>query len=271
LKCFYKAIADSQASDPTKIKAKDNLRRSEEYASDALIYLRKREELIHFPNNFLQAQPDILIKREHTIEWLIRIQTQYKLSEDTLFMSVNILDRYLSKKPTNNISLLAITALNIAAKYEEIYPPHLKELANGKHSIKEILAMEVDVLCVLDYELSFPNVSVFIERFREIMGLNVSNVALYICEAQLLTPGMCNYLPSLQALSAIYLSQKLTNKAFPINSLPLKEANHSEGEVIQCSRDMLSNMLAKEKILLSNVRRKYKDVAKIVFKKDLLS
>eukprot|EP00826_Nyctotherus_ovalis_P027647 TRINITY_DN2162_c0_g1_i4.p1 TRINITY_DN2162_c0_g1~~TRINITY_DN2162_c0_g1_i4.p1 ORF type:complete len:265 (+),score=55.60 TRINITY_DN2162_c0_g1_i4:452-1246(+) len=260
------------------MKDGSDLRSCAEYAADALAYLRAREQLVHFQEHFLQAQPQITsAQRERSIEWLVEVQTHFKLSEDTLFMAAGILDRVLSRVAIDRdaLSLLALTALNIAAKYEEIYPPHLKDfivMADDKYSAKEVHDMELKVLEALDFELSVPSALAFIGRFRELMRLKASpSLALYICEAQLLTPGMCKYAPSLLAISAIHLAEKAVNREFNTSELPLKEANYSEEDVMQCSKDMLNNMLVKEQILLSNIRRKYKDVGKIVFKEDLLN
>lgn len=55
---------------------------------------------------------------------------KFKLKEETLFLAVNIIDRYLSQQTITKekFQLLATTALFIATKYEEIYPPTGQEL-----------------------------------------------------------------------------------------------------------------------------------------------
>jgi hypothetical protein len=48
---------------------------------------------------------------------------------DTFYVSANLVDRYLCKlkhKNKHNLQLIGITALWIAAKNEEIYPPKLQ-------------------------------------------------------------------------------------------------------------------------------------------------
>ena len=56
---------------------------------------------------------------------------KFKLSEETLFIAVNIIDRYLEKVQISRtrLQLVGITALFIACKYEEVYSvPHLNDL-----------------------------------------------------------------------------------------------------------------------------------------------
>jgi len=48
------------------------------------------------------------------------------MTNETLYLAVNILDRFLQKNPRiteDDYSLAGLTCLFIAGKYEEIYPP----------------------------------------------------------------------------------------------------------------------------------------------------
>jgi len=75
-------------------------------------------------------QPEINDKmRSILIDWLIEVHLKFKLLPETLFITVNILDRYLEKSKVgkSRLQLVGVTALLIASKYEEIYPPELKD------------------------------------------------------------------------------------------------------------------------------------------------
>lgn len=54
---------------------------------------------------------------------------KFKLLPETLFITVNIVDRYLSEVSVEKdlIQLVGVAALLIASKYEEIYPPNVKD------------------------------------------------------------------------------------------------------------------------------------------------
>jgi cyclin B len=59
----------------------------------------------------------------------------------------------------------------IATKYEEIYPPELKDLlsvSENKFSRNEVLAMERDMLHVLQFNITYPSAYRFLERFRKL-------------------------------------------------------------------------------------------------------
>ena len=63
---------------------------------------------------------------------------------ETLYVTVSTIDRYLAKVPIkkSQLHLLGITALLISTKYEEIYPPELKEFlkaSEDKFTKEEVL------------------------------------------------------------------------------------------------------------------------------------
>ena len=68
--------------------------------------------------------------RAEVINWLFRIHLKFRLWPETLYITVNLMDRYLSlyDMPAEKVYLLAIAALLIATKYEEIYPPEVRDL-----------------------------------------------------------------------------------------------------------------------------------------------
>ncbi len=48
---------------------------------------------------------------------------------ETLYLTVDLIDRFLSKKQTNrkNLQLVGVTSMLLAAKYEEIWSPEVKD------------------------------------------------------------------------------------------------------------------------------------------------
>ena len=63
-------------------------------------------------------------------DWLVEVHLKFKLVPETLYLTVNIIDRYLAKTEVSRpkLQLVGVTALLIASKYEEIYPPELRDL-----------------------------------------------------------------------------------------------------------------------------------------------
>ena len=74
--------------------------------------------------------PEISIKmREILIEWLVEVQQEYKLHRNTLFLAVSYIDRVLGAAPLpkQELQLLGATCMWIAAKFEELTSPLLRD------------------------------------------------------------------------------------------------------------------------------------------------
>ena len=85
--------------------------------------------------------------RSILVDWLVEVHLKFKLVPETLYLTVNIIDRYLSLTSVTRpkLQLVGVTALLIASKYEEIYPPELRDLVyicDRAYSKSEILKME---------------------------------------------------------------------------------------------------------------------------------
>lgn len=63
------------------------------------------------------------------ISWLIEVHLKFKLLPETLFVTINLIDRYSEKKQILklNYQLVGVTAMLIASKYEEIYAPEIRD------------------------------------------------------------------------------------------------------------------------------------------------
>lgn len=71
--------------------------------------------------------------------------------------------------------MVGIAALLIVAKYEEIYPPLLKDfvfMADNTYTADEILDMEKKILFSLDFDLSLTTAFRFLERFSKLAKLD---------------------------------------------------------------------------------------------------
>jgi len=73
------------------------------------------------------------------------------------------------------VQLVGIAALLTVTKYEEIYPPLLKDfvfIADNTYTSNEILEMEKRILFTLDFDLSLTTSYRFLERFGKLAKLD---------------------------------------------------------------------------------------------------
>ena len=78
----------------------------------------------------MSTQTDINDKmRAILIDWLVEVHLKFKLMPETLYLTVNLIDRFLSKKPVTrkNLQLVGVTAMLVASKYEEIWAPEVRD------------------------------------------------------------------------------------------------------------------------------------------------
>lgn len=77
------------------------------------------------------SQPDLNAKmRSILVDWLIEVHRKFDLMPETLYLTVNIVDRFLSLKtvPRRELQLVGISSMLIACKYEEIWAPEVNYL-----------------------------------------------------------------------------------------------------------------------------------------------
>ncbi|XP_019416267.1 PREDICTED: cyclin-A1-4-like isoform X3 [Lupinus angustifolius] len=183
-------------------------------------HLRAREEIRRPSMDFMEkTQKDIdASMRAVLIDWLVEVSEEYRLVPDTLFLTVNYVDRYLSSHSINRkqLQLLGVACMRIAAKYEEICAPEVQEfcdITDNTYSKEQVLQMEFAVLNSLKFEMTAPTVNCFLRRFIivaqrtcEVPALHLEYLAAYLAELSLLEYAMLKYTPSLVAASATFLA-----------------------------------------------------------------
>ncbi|CAD8137933.1 unnamed protein product [Paramecium octaurelia] len=127
----------------------------------------KYEEVYIYKKNYLNNQKEI---QSHMVailfDWLIEVAHSFHFKRETLYLSINYVERYLLRQPNVLISkfqLLGVAAIFIAHKCEEIYPKNLKDfhrLIQDQYTIQEIEQMEVLILKSLDFRM-YPNTPIF--------------------------------------------------------------------------------------------------------------
>ncbi|KAH8101840.1 cyclin-like protein [Cristinia sonorae] len=186
-----------------------------EYVVEIFHYL-KEVELTTMPNpNYMEMQKDLAWKMRGILtDWLIQVHSRFRLLPETLFLCVNIIDRFLSQRVVSlaKLQLVGITCMFIAAKVEEIVAPGATNFlycADSSYSEAEILQAERYILKTLDWNMSFPNPIHFLRRISKADDYNVHSrtIAKYLLEIQCLEWRLIAAPPSLIAAAAIWLAR----------------------------------------------------------------
>jgi len=199
------------ASDPLAVS---------DYVVDIFDYL-KDLEVKHQPRaNYMESQTDVTWKMRSTvINWLVEVHFKYKLLAETLFLCVNILDRFLAEKAItkDKLQLVASASMLIAAKFEEIYTPNIQEflfLCGDAYTADEFLRMERTILYTLGFRLGSPCALTFLRRISKAEQYDIPSrtVAKYLIEVTILDEKFLSYPPSLLAAASTWLSRKMLKK-----------------------------------------------------------
>lgn len=196
-----------------------------EYAVEIYENLRLSERLRRPSTSYMDTvQSDINpAMRSILVDWLVEVGIEYRLSSDTLFLSVAFVDRFLSLRDVKrgNLQLVGITAMLVASKYEEIYAPNIEEfcfITDNTYTREDVLNMEKDVLRLLEFDLAQPSAKTFLRRYIKAASAEIhldvvfEFLVSYLAELSLMDYTLLQYLPSHIAASCILLGLFLLNK-----------------------------------------------------------
>lgn len=221
--------------------------------------MREQEEEFRIPNNYLDTPSFKKNSKKHkltrqdraiAVDLVFEIHRKYGLVPETLFVAISTIDRYLGmrKEPlrrARDIEAIGVTALLIASKYEDIYPPALDEMISmmGRPSTrKEVLNWEFKILKQLVFQITVPTPFRFLERFSSISVVyqNAASLAQYVIELALYDYDIVfNLTPSEIACVALFASVNFdvhSNKISPKlkwSSEIVEESSMRKGKIIE--------------------------------------
>lgn len=215
--------------------------------SENFNYLKFLEHEKPIFNKFLSSGVPNQRQRTILFEWLQKCHEDLKLKRETLYLAINILDRYIdlcnnpiklhetvrklqknsdlsdklksmifsglsiSKK---NLQLVGVTAFVLATKIEELQFPILDDwvwLSDSSISKNEIIDMEYRIWTCLDFDLGQPGGLAFLRRFS--LVANCSNtvhvLGKYLLETAMYDAELCTSLASEKAAGCLYLAMLL--------------------------------------------------------------
>ena len=213
----------------------------------------------------IEIQKDINEKmRAILIDWLVDVHLKFTLLPETLFLTINIIDRFLEKESIKKdiLQLVGITALFISSKYEEIYPPDLKHFAfvtDNTYSKGRIIEMEGRILSSLNFNICFTSSYRFLERFSHLTILSEKEFFFcqYIIELCFLEYSMIDFKPSVVANSSIYLLNKIKKKKNPFPEILARNSKLEEKDLQDCVQNICTILQNVESSFLLAPKKKF--------------
>ncbi|KAL6451207.1 CCN1 G1/S-specific cyclin CCN1 [Candida maltosa Xu316] len=146
------------------LESQANKKLINEYFDDITTTLSDLENKSSVNPAMIDLQPEIQwFMRPFLLDFLIELHSSFKLQPTTLFLCLNIIDRYCAKRIVfkRHYQLVGCTALWIAGKYEDKKSrvPTLKELTimcRNAYDEEMFVQMEMHILSTLEWSISHP-------------------------------------------------------------------------------------------------------------------
>lgn len=242
-----------------------------EYVAEIMAHFRRSEGIFAPSREYMSKQTDISPKmREILIDWLIEVHLKFKLRPETLYLTVSNIDRFLERHAVSRtkLQLVGCTAMLLAAKYEEIYAPEVRDfvyISDKAYTREQILQMEAIMLRTLEFKLTVPTAFRFGERFIKValsgtdpqLHETRTHLANFLMELTLQEYSFLKYMPSMVAASAIYLAMKMTGQTKPWSELLESETQYSERLLQECITELYTLAARGDSSKYRAVRKKY--------------
>ncbi|KAI5673526.1 hypothetical protein M9H77_13890 [Catharanthus roseus] len=244
----------------------DNELAAVEYVEDIYKFYKLTEEDGRV-GNYMDSQPDINSKmRSILVDWLVEVHKKFELMPECLYLTINIMDRFLSMKviPRRELQLVGISSMLIACKYEEIWAPEVSDfisVSDNAYVREQVLIMEKAILGKLGWYLTVPTPYVFLVRYIKASvpsDPEIQHMVFFFAELGLMDYSTTiRYCPSKLAASAVYAARCTLNKA-PLWTETLKHhTGYSEDQIMDCAKLLVSFHSGAAENKLKGVYRKY--------------
>lgn len=253
---------------------KDDVTMCYDYADEIFEHLYKRQFETTTRLNYLKDKNyEFYLRptmRSILVDWIIEVHCKFQLLPETLYLAINIMDRYLSfnKVTLPKLQLIAITSLLIAAKFEEVNLPKLSNysyITDSAYSNEEIKQAEFVILNKLEYNIGWPNPLNFLRRISRCDNYDSTTRQLGKCllEYMVCCPHFISLVPSQIASVAMYTAQKIVHPDFQWDELwshySLHPFDDNETELREQAQ-ILINDIAKPSTQLNALIYKYKKI-----------
>jgi hypothetical protein len=195
---------------------------ADEYLEDMMEHIRDMETTTLPDVNLIDSQRQIQwFMRPFLIDFLVEAHAAFALLPETLFLTINLLDRYCAKRIVykHHYQLVGCAALLIAAKYgdKKDRVPQIQELKNmccGLYDPGMFTQMEMHVLNTLDWTIGHPTVDFFSQLMvaEEQDDQEVEQMAAYMSEIALYHRDFVSTKPSMMARSSLALARAVLGR-----------------------------------------------------------
>ena len=195
----------------------------EEYREEIRRYMHDMENFTMSSPSCMDQQPEIRWHmRPHLVDFLVEMHFTFRLRPETLYLTLNILDRYVSRRIVyvKHYQLVGCAALWIAAKFEDAKErvptaSDLRHLCQDAYEETAFVQMESHILSTIKWTLGHPTAEAWLRLMccgPCVEPADVQNVARFLMEITLFYREFIQYCPSAIALASLTLARFLLSK-----------------------------------------------------------
>lgn len=156
------------------------------------------------------------------VDFLVEIHFTFRLRPETLYLTLNIIDRYVSRRIVyvKHYQLVGCAALWIAAKFEDAKErvptvADLAQICRDTYDESAFIQMEGHVLSTIQWTLGHPTAEAWLRLLCVgtcVEELKVQHIARFLMEITLFYREFVEFLPSSVALGALTLARHICGK-----------------------------------------------------------
>jgi len=223
-----------------------NVQNVQEYAPDIINQFFRDESSFLPKADYMEKQTDITVRmRTILVDWLVEVHMKYRLRPETLHLTVNLIDRYLTRIPVmrKRLQLVGVVAMFIASKFEEINPPELHDwvyITDNAYTKDDILKMECNMLTTLSFQIVVPTAAHFFDVLEKANACDAVHceTARYLLELGLLDIRMLQYTPSQIVAAALLLSNELLKRSPKWPETMVQQSRQTEQTLRTCADEL---------------------------------
>jgi len=237
------------------------------FVNDIYDFLREKEATRIIPYDYLSRHTNITNQmRRVMVDWLSEVHQFFHLMNETFFLCIDILDRYLSCTSMNvekqNLQLICVTSLLIATKYEELFSltcGHLVYISCNSCTKEDIIALEQQILKSIDFYVTQPSPLHFLRRLSKVAGSDclVHNLCKFIIEMSVMEVKMLKYLPSHIAASSVYIARNMLQIQPTWTSNLERYSKLKVSDFTNCIMDLNNILIESKTWTQKTIRKKY--------------
>ncbi|GMG60241.1 unnamed protein product [Ambrosiozyma monospora] len=218
-----------------------------EYGPELFNYLRELEaKYCPYPYYIPQVQSEITWEHRATlINWIVQVHERFNLLPETLFLTVNVIDRFLSRRAISlsRFQMCGAMALFVAAKFEEINCPSIRQMAHmvsNNYTVDELLKAEKFLINELKFEMGYPGPMSFLRKTSKADDYDseIRTLSKYFLEITIMDARFVSSPPSWLAAGAYYLSKRVLQQGSAWTDIHVYYSGYTEEQLVPLA-DML--------------------------------